>query len=957
MSETSEIHDKVTNIVNNISKDELQPKIVNKSSNFVVVTYWWGRNNINRNTARPCGDYYEDYIKKLNKFMVNLLYTSISRGISDGDTNPNDVIETIFINLKDHPEKFPTLMDMIHKMVKHYMRKVCDYYKLGEELQDPCRTLFYKDKSSPKKTPPKQISPTNLFKSLYDILIEGIIKNKSNLVRLNQLQTEYDSIKAKVLTDRENKIRQSDEILNKDLAEVRRKQSEKIQINKQLIDTLKDKSDGKSIMDKLISLLEYKKPIKFEQMIDQWKADCEKYGCNHLSVEYSEFTKKGGYQLAINAKPKFIQKALKLCHPRGVLYIDGDMNIRSYPGIFDIDNVDYMARGWWIDPRSNWKMTESIMYDPYNFETSGGTMFFANTNAANKLLHLWKTTAENPVNAGKADDRVLSLVFNSKSVLTWLRIIQLPIEYLWLSLDYDERMSLEVYDYDIVKMKSTILIDHPECLTSEDTATGAGASNDRQPKFYDFLEDVYPCVETTHEYIMFKTLIEKMSGKDDKLTSYMKLPYETKKTQAKTIKTRIATLNTQIKDPSTHAVHKEILKKRRDIIKVQQNELLYLPYFYWYYHYMGGIQYLNDGNGDLYDLGFVDPEDEEGEDNSQPLSIISYKDRFGNNPHPSGEGLSVNKIVDINIDYAIDPENEETLITNANVTIDSSNPNLIQIIPNNDAYVTNKSVIQLLLKFLLQNKNVLINPKHEPEYKPLLYNYVIKKYNSLYKDIDFIFYPQLNVSMLRSSFYKPKIFMNQVMLFKPEQRLIDFISMQLSLEELSLFIYQGSYEFMSLVRIAYLTLKNQDFTPSPMYDSSTPNQLTPSSTQKTLTLTPSSQFETSSPTRETITPSSQITGGNPNSTPSKHNSNQLLENYFNTFEELFDTPKYNSMRVHNKNKLGSGVYKRSKKNCSQVRRKKRSNTKAKSNRRSRRARRPRRSRNRNGKTLSTRFSR
>ena len=139
------------------------------------------------------------------------------------------------------------------------------------------------------------------------------------------------------------------------------------------------------------------------------------------------------------------------------------MNRRKYPGIFDIKNVDFMARGWWIDPRSSWKMEESIMYDPYNFETSGGTMFFSSSEESKKLINLWISAAENPINDGKADDRVLSLIFNTKGVLTWIRIIQLPVEYLWLTLDYDQRMLEYVYDYNFANMDSTIFIDHPEC--------------------------------------------------------------------------------------------------------------------------------------------------------------------------------------------------------------------------------------------------------------------------------------------------------------------------------------------------------------------------------------------------------------------------------------------------------------------------------------------------------------
>ena len=33
---------------------KLTPTIINDSSNFVVITYWWGRGNLNKNTQRPC---------------------------------------------------------------------------------------------------------------------------------------------------------------------------------------------------------------------------------------------------------------------------------------------------------------------------------------------------------------------------------------------------------------------------------------------------------------------------------------------------------------------------------------------------------------------------------------------------------------------------------------------------------------------------------------------------------------------------------------------------------------------------------------------------------------------------------------------------------------------------------------------------------------------------------------
>ena len=93
------------------------------------------------------------------------------------------------------------------------------------------------------------------------------------------------------------------------------------------------------------------------------------------------------------------------------------MYIRKYPEIFDLPDVDFMARGWWIDPRSSWKMEESITYDPYTFETSGGTMMFSQSIESRELISKWIEQAGKPYQAGKADDRILSLVFNTYKFL------------------------------------------------------------------------------------------------------------------------------------------------------------------------------------------------------------------------------------------------------------------------------------------------------------------------------------------------------------------------------------------------------------------------------------------------------------------------------------------------------------------------------------------------------------
>jgi hypothetical protein len=101
-----------------------------------------------------------------------------------------------------------------------------------------------------------------------------------------------------------------------------------------------------------------------------------------------------------------------------------------------------------------------------------------------------------------------------------MKIIQLPIEYLWLTLDYSDRLiETDVYDYNFKKMDSSIIIDHPECLTSEDTATSSSAEcNNRQPFCYCFIEgNVDPVSEQYFEHLAFpdKSYVEGVKSYHD----------------------------------------------------------------------------------------------------------------------------------------------------------------------------------------------------------------------------------------------------------------------------------------------------------------------------------------------------------------------------------------------------------------------------------------------------------
>lgn len=223
-----------------------------------------------------------------------------------------------------------------------------------------------------------------------------------------------------------------------------------------------------------------RQPMSYDAMIKRWNQACKKSKCNYMSVEYPEFAQKGMYQRAINFKPAFVYQALLACAPRNVLYLDGDMLVKKYPYIFDTSNVDYMAQGWNIDSRFEFleENVDKPCFFPYVYEVSGGTMFFSQSSFSKQLLKDWyELVVKHPT---KAEDRLISLLINRQRDFLHLNTIQLPVEFLWLSLDYDYSQKKNIFD------KSKALITHPECLTSEDRASSlSGQSNmNRYPRNY-----------------------------------------------------------------------------------------------------------------------------------------------------------------------------------------------------------------------------------------------------------------------------------------------------------------------------------------------------------------------------------------------------------------------------------------------------------------------------------------
>jgi hypothetical protein len=220
----------------------------------------------------------------------------------------------------------------------------------------------------------------------------------------------------------------------------------------------------------------YRERITFDEMIAIWETQCRKIGVNYVATMYP--FDRSQYQEGINGKPLFIKKCLEVCQGKAVVYIDGDMFINKYPYLFEIKNVDYMGQGWNIDPRSSSDYKTIACFDPYIFETSGGTMYFANSPMSHRLLDEWIEAASLPESQQKADDRVLSMMFMQRGFIMRTSLIQLPIEYLWLTNKYLEFHSGE--DADVCDS----IIEHPACLTSEEGAKEQGAASDRSPEGY-----------------------------------------------------------------------------------------------------------------------------------------------------------------------------------------------------------------------------------------------------------------------------------------------------------------------------------------------------------------------------------------------------------------------------------------------------------------------------------------
>ena len=494
-----------------ITKSHKLPTIVNADSDFVVVTYWWGRGNINGNTARPCVYFWETMFDKFIRIFTMKYFHTVSETQRHGTESIRVVdVDRLLGTLTHVLSRLSMFNTEFDKKAESYLHLVSESYGLLHIKNKAARrhALEIKYQEEFERPLPTKSEIAANFK---EVVLHIIHENRTLMYQLFLLQKDLNSLENMYKREKKHDVatiqmmkERTQEIVNS-RSNTMDMIKQSIKIKHKRISFFGQEYTNANAYDVLNDRFRYKHPIRFEVMIENWEKTCAKAGCNYLAIEYPEFAAPGGYQLGINAKPRFIQRALELCYPRPVLYIDGDMTVNKYPYIFDMKGVDFMARNWHIDPRSSDRMDTSIYVDPYKFETSGGIMYFAQTPESNRLIDAWVDESDKPRQQGKADDRILSLIFQTKGFLLSLNVIHLPIEYLWLSMDYDER-AMDKMEMSTTSMRESIYIEHPECLTSEDTAAGAGASSDRTPHFYNFLsldEDSRPISEDLYQRLMF----------------------------------------------------------------------------------------------------------------------------------------------------------------------------------------------------------------------------------------------------------------------------------------------------------------------------------------------------------------------------------------------------------------------------------------------------------------------
>ena len=111
-----------------------------------------------------------------------------------------------------------------------------------------------------------------------------------------------------------------------------------------------------------------------------------------------------------------------------------------------------------------------------------------------------------------------------------------------------------------------------------------------------------------------------------------------------------------------------------------------------------------------------------------------------------------------------------------------------------------------------------IRDSYGTDYNGLMYGRLRAMMSQKCKNCEFIYTPLFNNPGYKYSstgFFKAEIDLTAPIMFAPSKFLINFLKMFISIEDISIYIGNGSYEFMSRVRVGYNIEKKLQVPPAP----------------------------------------------------------------------------------------------------------------------------------------------
>lgn len=426
--------------------DKIKKKFTNKS-NFLYSTYVWNFNKINPNSKGE--DLYTKQNINQNKILNEVFKDSIEF---------KNVLENKgYKYTKTNDEMKQKLIDLgIIFDIKYYWHKKVSIPKDSDNNESPWFDLY-----ETKKKPNNQ----DAFKNIMNELNGCITNINENIIKKNEIICSGRRAKCFCF----GKFNFKNETTN---------DTTKLGITIIMLGPgSNERNSGKYLphdgkYDVLVTMREKK---TYGELTNRLIKQCDDLNINYYVEIYD--VKDGNYQELINYKPNFIHNTINK-YNIPVIYTDADMYPTQYLDLFDQTHFDcmlYNARSGIADHFHNELTMEKICYTFDEMNISGGTMYWSNTNASKNALKLWDHISHN--NKGKADDRLLDVLFNSTFMLQNLKCYWLPTSYIYIT----EKLNSQ--GAHMLSYVNKPIIIHPEDITSEEFI---GSSRNRMPVDYYF---------------------------------------------------------------------------------------------------------------------------------------------------------------------------------------------------------------------------------------------------------------------------------------------------------------------------------------------------------------------------------------------------------------------------------------------------------------------------------------